>query len=300
MNALRTPEDRFANLEGFSFRPHYIDVGGLRVHYLDEGPPLGEIVLLLHGEPTWCYLYRKMIPVLVAAGLRAIAPDFLGFGRSDKPIARSDYSYVFHVETIKALIGQLGLSGMTLFGQDWGGLIGLRVATELAPQFARIVVGNTGLPNGTGQINPAFFDWREYSQKTPNFQAGKIIHRGTVSGISPQAIAAYDAPFPDPSYQAGPRAFPILVPTTPDDPAVPANHAAWEVLRRWEKPFLTTFSDRDPIMAGGERVFQKLVPGAKHQPHVTIENAGHFLQEDQGEHLARRIAAWIKGTPPNA
>lgn len=297
MTILRTPDSRFENLPGFPYAPHYRTIQGIRLHYLDEGPAEGAVVLLLHGEPTWSFLYRTMIPVLTAAGFRAVAPDFVGFGRSDKLPRPEDYSYALHVGLMQELIAGLGLSGITLFGQDWGGLVGLRVAMEATNRFARIVVGNTGLPNGTAPINPAFFQWREYSQRVPDFRAGKIVHKGTVAGISPEVAAGYDAPFPDASYQAGARAFPLLVPTSPDDPAVPANRAAWAELRRWTKPLLTAFSDRDPIMAGGERVFQSLVPGARGQPHVTIEGAGHFLQEDKGEELAAVIVDFCRRNP---
>ncbi len=297
MTALRTPDERFGDLPGFPFAPNYLSVRGLRLHYLDEGPRDGEVIVLLHGEPTWCFLYRTMIPVLAAAGFRAVAPDFVGFGRSDKLPRREDYSYALHVDLTKDFLAQLDLSGITLFGQDWGGLIGLRVVTEMADRVARVVVGNTDLPNGTAPINPAFFRWRDYSQTVADFQAGKIVHKGTVAGISPAVAAAYDAPFPDPSFQAGARAFPMLVPTTPDDPAVPANLAAWQMLRQWTKPLLTTFSDGDPIMAGGEAIFQKLVPGARGQPHVTIRGAGHFLQEDKGEEVAQAIVDFCRNTP---
>ena len=293
MNVLRTPDERFANLAGYPFRPHYVELAGLRMHYLDEGPSDGPAVLLLHGEPTWSYLYRKMIPPLAAAGCRLIAPDFFGFGRSDKPVDRDSYSYSFHVDTIKQFVRKLDLSATTLFGQDWGGLIGLRVVAELPDRFARVAVGNTGLPDGRSPINPAFFRWRDYSQSTPVFSAGRIVHKGTVKGISADEQAAYDAPFPDPSYQAGARAFPLLVPTSADDPAVPANLAAWEVLRAWNKPFLTTFSDQDPIMAGGERVFQRQVPGAAGLIHPTVTGAGHFLQEDRGDELARVLVGFV-------
>lgn len=293
MNALRTPDERFANLTGYPFRPHYVELDGLRMHYLDEGPSDGPAVLLLHGEPTWSYLYRKMIPPLAAAGCRLIAPDLFGFGRSDKPADRASYSYHFHVDAIKQFVRTLNLSATTLFGQDWGGLIGLRVVAELPDRFARVAVGNTGLPDGRSPINSAFFQWRDYSQSTPLFSAGRIVHKGTVNGISADEQAAYDAPFPDPTYQAGARAFPVLVPTAADDPAVPANQAAWEVLRAWNKPFLTTFSDRDPIMAGGERVFQREVPGAASLTHPTITGAGHFLQEDRGDELARILVGFV-------
>ncbi len=294
---LRTPEARFENLPDYPFQPHYVSIDGIRLHYVDEGPQTGEPVLLLHGEPTWSYLYRKMIPILAEAGFRVIAPDLAGFGKSDKLSRREDYSYAFHVDLLKQFVTALDLKGVTLFGQDWGGLLGLRVATELSNRFARIVAANTGLPNGQDKINPAFFQWREYSQSVPVFSAGKIVHKGTVHGIDPAVAAAYDAPYPDESYLAGARAFPMLVPTEPDDPAIPANLRAWDGLRAWTKPFLTAFSDQDPIMAGGERIFQKLVPGAAGQAHHTVLGAAHFLQEDRGEELARLIAGFIRANP---
>ena len=296
---LRTPEERFENLPGYPFAPHYVSIDGIRLHYVDEGPSSGEVVLLLHGEPTWSYLYRKMIPILADAGLRVIAPDLVGFGKSDKLPRREDYSYALHVDLLKQFVTTLDLKGVTLFGQDWGGLLGLRVAAELSNRFGRIVAANTGLPNGTAPINPAFFQWREYSQKVPVFSAGKIVHKGTVNGIDPSVAAAYDAPYPDESYLAGARAFPMLVPVGPDDPAVGANLKAWEVLRSWTKPFLTAFSDQDPIMAGGERVFQTRVPGAANQTHPTVIGAAHFLQEDRGEELARLVIGFVRANPPN-
>lgn len=293
---LRTPEDRFENLAGFPFKPHYAQVGGLRMHYVDEGPPDAAPVLLLHGEPTWSYLYRKMIPVIASSGHRVVAPDLIGFGRSDKPADRTDYSYQFHVDTVAAFIEALDLRGITLFGQDWGGLIGLRIAAERPDRFARIVAANTFLPTGDRRPSDAFFAWREYSQTVETFHTGGIVRGGCVADLPDEVVAAYDAPFPDESYKAGPRAFPMLVPVTPDDPAAPANRRAWEALKRWEKPFLTAFSDSDPITAGGDRAFQKFVPGAKGQPHTTITNAGHFLQEDKGEELAAVVVDFLGRT----
>lgn len=297
MQSLRTPDERFAGLPGYDFAPHYLEIDGLRMHYLDEGPPDGEAVLLLHGEPSWCYLYRKMVPLLTNAGLRSVAPDFFGFGRSDKPASRDDYTYQSHVDSLVAFIERLGLQNVTLFGQDWGGLIGLRVAAEHPERFARIVAGNTFLPTGT-PLGEAFMRWQAFSQTAPAFDIGRIIQGGTATTLPDDVVAAYDAPFPDDSYKAGARQFPALVPTAPDDPASPGNRKAWEVLSRWEKPFLTTFSDSDPITKGGDRVFQERVPGAKGQPHVTIEGAGHFLQEDKGEEIAGHVAGFVKATPP--
>ncbi len=296
MEILRTPDERFHNLPGYSFAPQYVEVDGLRIHYIDEGPANAETVLLLHGEPSWSYLYRKMIPIITAAGYRAIAPDLVGFGRSDKPVRRDDYSYQRHIDWIAGLLVTLDLQRITLVCQDWGGLLGLRLAAEHEARFARIVAANTGLPTGDTPMSQAFFAWQTYSQTTPNFHVGGIVKGGCVTELAPEIIAAYDAPFPDDRYTAGARQFPLLVPTTPDDPASQANRKAWEVLRRWEKPFLTAFSDSDAVTHGGERVFQKLVPGAEGQQHTAITGAGHFLQEDKGEELAHVVVDFMSKT----
>ncbi len=293
---LRTPEERFANLPGYAFRPHYVDLPfgkeKVRMHYVDEGR--GPVVLLLHGEPSWSYLYRKMIPVFVQAGYRAIAPDLIGFGRSDKLARQEDYSYAGHVAWLTALLKQQKLRDITLVCQDWGGLIGLRVAAENPALFARIVAANTGLPTGDQPPSPAFNQWLTFSQRTPNFDIGQIIQRGSRSTLAPEIVAAYNAPFPDESYKAGARVFPRLVPIKPDDPAAPANRRAWEVLSQWKKPFLTAFSDGDAITRGGEQIMQQRIPGAQGQPHAIVKGAGHFLQEDKGEELANLIIAWMK------
>jgi haloalkane dehalogenase len=299
MEFLRTPDERFADLPDYPFEPRYKEINGLRMHYLDEGSFLGDTVLLLHGEPSWCYLYRKMIPIIIAAGYRAIAPDLFGFGRSDKPVKRSDYSYQFHVDAITTLVETLDLKNLTLFGQDWGGLIGLRVVAENSERFSRIVAANTFLPTGDTPPTEAFLQWKEYSQAVPEFHAGGIVKGAVVNQPTPEIIAAYDAPFPDESYKAGARAFPMLVPITPDNPASAANRKAWEVLRNWHKPFLTAFSDSDPVTRGGDRAFQKLVPGTQNQPHTTIVGAGHFLQEDKGEELAAVVVDFISRTKEN-
>lgn len=295
----RTPDERFANLPGYPFEPHYLDVashvGPLRVHYVDEGPRDGEPVLFLHGEPSWSYLYRKMIPVMVEAGYRVLAPDLVGFGRSDKLEARSEYTYERHVAWVTDWLEQLDLKDITLFCQDWGSLIGLRVAAENEERFARIAVGNGGLPTGDQQLPKAFFAWQKFSQETPEFPVGVFINGASVSDLSAEEIAAYDAPFPDESFKEAARAMPMLVPSSPDDPAAPANRTAWEVLQNWTKPFLTTFSDSDPITAGGDELLRKLIPGCEGQPHVTIEKAGHFLQEDKGEEIARHLVKWMQG-----
>ncbi|WP_460356916.1 haloalkane dehalogenase [Mycobacterium sp. ZZG] len=297
MDVLRTPDERFADLPDFPFAPHYVDVGGLRVHYLDEGPADGPVVLLLHGEPSWSYLYRRMIPVLVEAGLRAVAIDLVGFGRSDKPARREDYTYQAHVDWTWGAIDAIGLAGITLVCQDWGGLIGLRLVGEHPDRFARVVAANTTLPTGDQHPGEAFLAWQRFSQETPHFPVGKIVDGGCVSTLSPEVIAAYDAPFPDDSYKAGARQFPTLVPTSPDDPAAPANRAAWEVLRTFDKPFLRAFSDSDPITRGADEPLRTLIPGAQGQPEVTIAGGGHFLQEDKGRELATVVVDFIAANP---
>ena len=299
MQVLRTPDERFVDLPGFPFEPHYAGVpdgdgGTLRMHYLDEGPADGPVVLLLHGEPSWCYLYRTMIPGLVAAGLRCVAPDLVGFGRSDKPTERTDYTYARHVEWVRTLVlDHLGLTDVTLFGQDWGGLIGLRLVAESPDRFARVAIGNTGLPTGHEVASQAFLDWLELSQNMPDFAVGALVSFATVTDLAPEVVAAYDAPFPDDTYKAGARILPTLVPISPEDPASAPNVAAREVLSRWTKPFLTLYSDQDPIPRGADRWFVENVPGAAGQPHRTVEGGGHFLQEDVGPVLAELVAELV-------
>lgn len=302
MDVLRTPDARFDGLPDWAYEPRYVDVardtadaGGdtLRVHYVDEGPRDAPPVLLLHGEPSWSYLYRKMIPVLVDAGLRAVAIDQVGFGRSDKPATRTDYTYQRHVDWMRAAVDAIDLRDVTFLGQDWGGLVGLRIVAAEPDRFARVVAANTFLPTGDRHPGDAFLAWQRYSQETPDFHVGGIVKGGCASDVSDEVIAAYDAPFPDDSYKEGARQFPMLVPTSPDDPAAEPNREAWKVFEAWEKPFLTAFSDQDAITRGGEKVFQSVVPGAKGREHPTITGGGHFLQEDKGEELARRIARFV-------
>lgn len=295
MDVLRTPDDRFADLPGFPFAPHYVEVDGLRVHYLDEGPADGPVVLLLHGEPSWSYLYRWMIPVLADAGLRAVAIDLVGFGRSDKPTERGDYSYQAHVDWTWSAIEAIGLTDITLVCQDWGGLIGLRLVGEHPESFARVVAANTALPTGDQHPGEAFLAWQRFSQETPQFPVGTIIDGGCVTDLPPEVIAAYDAPFPDDSYKAGARQFPMLVPTSPDDPAAGPNRAAWEGLQHFDRPFLCAFSDSDPITRGGDAPLRTLIPGAAGQAHVMISGGGHFLQEDKGRELAEVVVGFVKG-----
>ncbi len=306
MQVLRTPAERFEGLVGYDFEPHYVEAangdpaGGppIRVHHLDEGPPdAAETVVLLHGEPTWSYLYRKMVPPLAAAGHRVIAVDLVGFGRSDKPADRADYTYARHTERLReALFDRLGLDAVTLVCQDWGGLLGLRLVAAHPGHFRRVVAANTGFPLGDVQVGKAFFNWQRFSQEVPDFSAGAIVDMGTVTDLSPDVAAAYDAPYPDERYLAGARQFPMLVPTAPDDPAAADNRRAWEFLRSFQRPFLCAFSDSDPIFSGTDGRFKEEIPGASGQPHTTLSGAGHFLQEDRGEELAAVVVDFIERT----
>lgn len=301
MQILRTPDARFEGLEDYPFAPHYAEVTdadgtALRIHYVDEGPRGAPPVLLMHGEPSWSYLYRKMIAGLVARGYRVIAPDLVGFGKSDKPAAQSDYTFERHVAWMSQWLTKLNLTGLTLFCQDWGGLIGLRLVAAYPDRFARVVAGNTGLPIGTGMTD-GFKAWLNFSQMTPVFPVGFIVNGGTTRELSAAEQAAYDAPFPDETFKSGARIFPALVPVTPEHASVAENKAAWEVLKTFDKPFLTAFSDKDMVTAGGEKVFQNLVPGAKGRKHTIIAGGGHFLQEDAPDELVAVIDGFIRETP---
>lgn len=334
MKVLRTPDECFQNLPGFPYEPCYTDVpdgdgGTLRIHHVDEGPKDGPIVLCMHGQPTWSYLYRHMIPVLTSGGLRVLAPDLVGFGRSDKPDAREDYTYQRQVEWLTHWLVQNDLQHATFFGQDWGGLIGLRVVAENPERFDRVVISNTGLPvpsdvpdsivekykifrkdaptPGIAEVMGAiaggeqehfsltFAYWQKWCWETEDLPV-EIPVVGSIRGrqLGPEEVAAYKAPFPDPSYKMGPRAMPSQVPVMPDDPSVDANVRAWEVFRHWEKPFLTAFGDSDPVSAGMGQLFQEQVPGAKGLDHPLIEGGGHFIQEDCGEHMAKLIIDFVK------
>ena len=302
MQILRTPDERFTDLPDFPWEPRYVEVPSgdgeqLRIAYVEAGPAEGPVVLCLHGEPTWSFLYRKVLHVLAEAGCRGIAVDLVGFGRSDKPAAVEDYTYARHVEWIRAAVfDELGLNGVTLLGQDWGGLIGLRLVAEHPDRFARVVAANTGLPDGRHEMPEVWWMFREAVAKAEHLDIGRFVAGGCIKPPMPEVQAAYDAPFPDESYKEGARQFPLLVPTSPDDPASAPNRAAWESLARFNKPVLTAFSDQDPVTRGGDAALQTRIPGAAGQPHTTIEGAGHFLQEDKGEELARVVADFVART----
>ena len=304
MELLRTPDECFDALPDFPYAPKYLSLidaasgVSIRMHYIDEGPADAPPLLLLHGEPSWSFLYRKMIPVLLAAGHRVVAPDLIGFGRSDKPTAIEDYSYQRHVDWMSAFLEVLDLEQITLCCQDWGGLIGLRLVAEHGDRFDRVLAANTFLPTGDQDLGEAFQQWREYARSVPVLPVGGIVSKGVVNPLTDAEAAAYDAPFPDESYKAGARAFPLLVPASPDDPAAEPNRQAWSTLMNWGKPFLTAFSDQDPITAGADAILQKLIPGAKDQAHTTLVGGGHFLQEDVAVELAQTLSAFSQVALP--
>ncbi len=296
METLRTPDERFDGLADWPYAPRYatvVDADGtqLRLHYVDEGPRDGAVVLLMHGEPSWAYLYRKIIADLAAKGMRVIAPDLIGFGRSDKPAARTDYTYERHVAWMSHWLLQMELEDVTLFCQDWGGLIGLRLVAAFPERFAGVVVANTGLPVGAG-MTEGFKAWLDFSQAVPVMPVGFIVNGGSGRNLSEAEVAAYDAPFPDESYKEGARQFPMLVPVTAEHASVAENAAAWTVLERFDKPLITAFSDGDAVTRGGEAAFQARVPGAKDQPYVTL-SGGHFLQEDSPAEIAALIEGMV-------
>jgi haloalkane dehalogenase len=303
VDTVRTPDDRFAALPDFAYPPHYAEVpdpdgGTLRMAWVEDGPADGEPVLLLHGEPSWSFLYRRMIPPLAGAGLRVVAPDLVGFGRSDKPTQPGDHTYARHVEWVRYLVEDvLELRRITLVGQDWGGLIGLRLAAEHPGRFARIVAANTGLPTGDHPMPDIWHQFKQVIQSAPEIDIARFVQAGCRRPMTDDVLAAYNAPFPDATYQAGARAMPGLVPITPDDPATEANRAAWGVLAASPTPALIAFSDADPITAAMGPILQRVLPGAHGRTHPTIENAGHFLQEDAGPELAAAILAFVRETP---
>jgi haloalkane dehalogenase len=299
MRVLRTPDDRFNDVPGFGYAPRFADVGdGLRMAYVEDGPADGEPVLLLHGEPTWSMLYRKVMPILAGAGLRAIAPDLIGFGRSDKPADPAAHTYARHVAWVHALAFQaLDLNGVTLVGQDWGGLIGLRLVAEHPRRFARVVAANTGLPTGAHPMPEVWLRFRETVRTAPILDIARLVKSGCRTPLAPEILAAYDAPFPDESFKAGPRAMPDLVPTSLDDPASSANIAAWQRLSESDIPFLVAFSDSDPITGPMAPTLREAMPGAAGIAHPIITGAGHFLQEDAGEQLAHAIVTFVQDHP---
>ena len=293
MNVLRTPDACFADLPDFPWQPSYLETSdGLRMAVIDEGQ--GPVVLLLHGEPSWSFLYRKMIPVFLDAGFRVVAPDLIGSGRSDKPAEIEDYTYARHVEWLRSvLFDGLDLQGITLVCQDWGGLLGLRLAAEHSLRFANVVAANTGLPDGLHRLPEEWWRFRNFVARTEDLPIGFLVSAAVTEPMPAEVVAGYEAPFPDASYKMGARAFPDLIPQDPDNPATPDNQAAWRVLEQWDKPFLCAFSDQDPITRGGERMLMARIPGAAGQPHTTITGGGHFLQEDRGPELARVVVDWV-------
>ena len=298
MDVKRTPDERFRDLDGFPFAPHYAEVKAddgtkLRVHYVDEGPRAAAPVVLMHGNPSWSYLYRKIIPRLVAHGHRVLAPDLVGLGRSDKPAAKGDYSLARHVDWMSQWLVAVGVEDATLFAQDWGGVIGFPVAVRHPERFARLIAANTGLPTGQG-ASQALQDWLDYSDRATSLPVGQLIGSWVVNGLGDAETRAYDAPFPDPSFQAAALSFPRLIPLQPENPGVPLMRETWQQLERWTKPFLTVFGDRDPISKGAERSFQERVPGAAGQPHVILSPAHHFLQEDQPEAIAEHVHGFVR------
>ncbi|AEE22971.1 MAG: haloalkane dehalogenase [Alteromonadaceae bacterium] len=302
MQYLRTPDACFEGLTAYPFKPNYLfvddfDGGEMRMHYLDEGSKDGEVVLLLHGEPSWSFLYRNMIAPITDKGYRVIVPDLIGFGRSDKPTKRSDYTYQRHLDWLRNILSQLSLENITLVCQDWGGLLGLRLVAEHPDKFARVLAANTMLPTGDHAPGEAFMKWRTFSQEVAEFPVAGIIKGATVTELAPSVLEGYNAPYPSEEHKAGVRQFPLLVPITTDDPQTENNRAAWQTLKRFSKPFLTAFSDSDPITAGGDKIMQKLIPGTQGQSHTTITNGGHFLQEDQPQQLAQVLLQFINDNP---
>ena len=306
MKLLRTPDNRFDNLPDYPFEPHYLEIGDrfedarIRIHNIDEGDARSQPVLMLHGEPSWSFLYRKMVAPFVQAGYRVVAPDLPGFGKSDKPASRTDYNYARHVAWMQDWLQAMNLNNIILICQDWGGLIGLRLVAAEPHRFARVVTSNTMLPTGDHNPGEAFTKWQQFSQEVPFFPTGKIVNGGTVTDLPDEVIAAYDAPFPDESYKEGARQFPLLVPTTSDNPESQANRDAWKVLMAFKQPWLCAFGDSDPITGAAAPVIQKLVPGCKGQPHTTLRGGGHFIQEDCGEELAQVVLDWLGAPMPAA
>jgi haloalkane dehalogenase len=300
MEILRTPESCFENLPDYPFEPHYLTIrdrreeAEIRIHFIDEGDTNAQVVLMLHGEPSWSFLYRNMVGPFTRAGYRVLVPDLPGFGKSDKPGKRSDYSYARHVAWMHDWLVRMDLQNIILICQDWGGLIGMRLVAAEPGRFARVVTANTMLPTGDHAAGDAFLRWQKYSQEVPVFPTGQIVNKGTVTGLSDAVIAAYDAPFPDESYKEGARQFPLLVPTTPDDPESRANREAWKVLMGFEKPWLCAFGDSDPITGGAAPIIKKLIPGCQGQPHTTLQNGGHFIQEDCAEALSGTVLDWLQ------
>ena len=301
MQVLKTPESAFSSITDFPYKPKYVQVtdtvsAEIAMAYYQCGPEDGHTILLLHGEPSWGYLYRTMIPILADAGFNVLVPDLIGFGRSDKPTRREDYTYARHLIWLKDWFNQTIEGKVTLFCQDWGGLLGLRLVADMPDRFAGVMASNTFLPTGEHTPPEAFLNWRRFSQDVPIFPVSGVIKGGTVSTLSQETLDAYDAPFPSEEYKEGARQFPLLVPATPDDPQTQANRDAWERLKQFNTPFMTAFSDSDPVTAGGDKLMQSLIPGCRGVQHNTVVKGGHFVQEDKGPELADLLITFINAT----
>ncbi|NDV90682.1 alpha/beta fold hydrolase [Alteromonas sp. 345S023] len=299
MQVIKTPESAFSSLHDFPYTPHYVQVtdtisSELSMAYYQTGSPHGHTVVLLHGEPTWAYLYRKMMPVLAEAGFNVLVPDLIGFGRSDKPLRQQDYTYARHLIWLKEWFNQTVTQPATMYCQDWGGLLGLRLVADMPDMFSGVVAANTGLPTGDHAPTDAFIKWRRFSQQAPDFCAASVVKNATCTALSKATLDGYNAPFPSEQYKAGARRFPLLVPVTSDDPQSQANRDAWTALQQFDKPFMTAFSDSDPITAGGDKIMHKLIPGCQKAHHTTVKNAGHFLQEDKGVEIAKSLINFIQ------
>ncbi|PWI47219.1 haloalkane dehalogenase [Candidatus Heimdallarchaeota archaeon B3_Heim] len=293
MNLIRTPEKNFDNLPGFLYEPKYVTLNGARVHYIDEGS--GDVILCLHGEPTYSYLYRKMVKPFTSAEKRVISFDFIGFGRSDKFTSLEDYTYDMHYKTLTKFVEELDLHDITLVVQDWGGLIGLPFAANNPEKIKNLVIMNTGLPSGRSKPTEAFMQWREFVENNPDLPIGMVIELGLANkeNIAPEILKAYEAPFPEEKYKVGARAWPLLVPISPDNPVATIMLETREKLKKWNKPALVMFSDKDPITRGADKFFRKLIPTARDNPEIVIRNAGHFLQEEKGEEIADHIINFL-------
>ena len=294
MTVYQTPEIRFADLKDFPFHPHYAYIRGLRMHYIDEGPPGSPTILLLHGVPTWSYLYRFMIRRISDAGYRVVVPDLIGFGKSDKPVEKEFHTYQLHVDFINDFLNCIKVSDLILFAHDWGSLIGLRIVADRPELFSGIIICNGMLPTGEQVMHYTFNIWRFIARYSPFIPVGTVINYGLkTTELHKEEKKAYRAPFPSQKYMAGIRALPGRVPVTTDDPESAANNKAWGILSKWQKPFLTIFSNNDPVTRGGEKYLQSRIPGSAGQPHKIVQG-GHFIQEEKSDDISRMVIEFIE------